>query len=151
SVMFLEWQNAPRTASGQNESFQLKQSPNVAAMRWRGWLGTPCLAPSPSCFAPSDNAPVPEGGSDLDVHKSRLRHESANLAPGVLLSIKVRQHHHVKGCDSKRPRAIVVKQHLMDDDPPARWETRKTLPSQKSTLLCWPVMENHTIEMEVRR
>ena len=30
--------NAPRTASGQNAAFQLEQKPNVAAMRWRGWL-----------------------------------------------------------------------------------------------------------------
>ena len=29
----------PRTASGQNETLQLEQSPNVAAMRWRGSLG----------------------------------------------------------------------------------------------------------------
>jgi hypothetical protein len=33
----------PRTASGQNGSFQIKQSPNVAAMRWRGWLGLSLL------------------------------------------------------------------------------------------------------------
>ncbi|HXG17461.1 MAG TPA: hypothetical protein VNN62_00095, partial [Methylomirabilota bacterium] len=29
----------PRTASGQTGSFQIQQSPNVAAMRWRGLLG----------------------------------------------------------------------------------------------------------------
>ena len=29
--------NAKRTASGQTVHFQIQQSPNMAAMRWRGW------------------------------------------------------------------------------------------------------------------
>jgi len=29
----------PRTASGHTAAFQIQQSPNMAAMRWRGWLG----------------------------------------------------------------------------------------------------------------
>ena len=52
--------NHPRTASGQKAAFQLEQYPNVAAMRWRGWLGVLVLvwASLPS-FNPDNPAMSP--------------------------------------------------------------------------------------------
>jgi hypothetical protein len=40
--------NAERTASGQNESFQLSQSPNMVAMWWRASFSVFTLKASPS-------------------------------------------------------------------------------------------------------
>jgi hypothetical protein len=48
----------PRTASGHNAPFQIQQSPNVAAMRWRGLLGTGSLAVN-RCSAQSTSSVLP--------------------------------------------------------------------------------------------
>ena len=96
-----------------------------------------------------DDAPVTEGRFDLDFAEAGFLQHRRQLAFRVLLSRHRNELIDVACRDWKRASSRIVKEHFVNNDASARWQTLEALACKKLASLGWPVMEDQSIEVQV--
>src|SRR5262245_580130 len=137
----------PRPNRVLSHAFRTARGPRSGCRRG---LGTACLASYPSRFPPGNDAPIAKGWFHLDVDESRLGEHCGYFLTRILFSFRPQQHDDAARRHWKRPRLLVVIEHLMDHEATTERQRREALLGQQPALLRRPIVINHRIEVEIR-
>src|SRR5262249_15514147 len=94
-------------------------------------------------FYPGDYAPVAHSSLDLDVLETRFAKHRGQLTAGVLLTRNRNEHVDVESGNRERARAVIIEEHLVDDDSSPAVEMIEAFLREELAFVGWPVVKDH--------